>query len=217
MYIPDLNSYFIHIPKCGGTSVELFFWEMHGIKLPDKKIHPGPENAHRFQWGWRVPGLGYETQHISAYHAKIREIPEFLNADYKFAFVRNPWDRFISEILWKRETFGPKHNEHSQIRRMIMDKGYSEGGVHFRAPHDAPMWKFVYDDNMELLVDDVFKLEEIDKAEKKLSEVFNREIKFGHYNKAKLADKPYKEYYTDRIVERLYPLIQKDLEVFGYE
>jgi hypothetical protein len=32
-------------------------------------------------------------------------------------------------------------------------------------PHCSPMWKYLYDDDMNLLVDDVFKLEEIEKAE----------------------------------------------------
>ena len=217
MYIPKLNSYFIHIPKCGGTSVELFFFKMHGYDIKEKNIWPqllrygniGP----RFHFGHNVPGIKYETQHVTAYHSKRANIKEFMESKYKFAFVRNPWHRFVSETFWKQQVLNMKN--HTFQNQIQMQKNNAGNSFDHIRPHNAPMWKFVYDKDMNLLVDDVFKMEEMDKAEKKLSEVFNMEIKFGHHNKTTRKD--YSEYLTPEIKKNLYPYIQKDLELFGYE
>ena len=217
MYIPKLNSYFIHIPKCGGTSVELFFFKLHGYDIQEKNIWPqlvrygniGP----RFHFGNRISGVRYETQHVSAFHAQRVGLKEFTEANYTFAFVRNPWHRFVSETFWKQQTLNMKnHTFEEQIR---MQRRESTRQIDRILPHNAPMWKFVLDNEDNLIVDDVFKMEEMDKAEKKLSEVFNMPIKFGHHNKTKRKD--YSEYLTSEIKNALYPCIKKDLELFGYE
>jgi len=215
MYIPNLNSYFIHIPKCGGTSVELAFFKMHGIDLPDRNIGRhlnGNALGEKFNWGWRVPGLRYESQHITAYHCKKYNVADFNKSTYKFAFVRNPWERFISEVFWKRQRMLLNVSFEKQI-----DLYFSEinSDINIKHAHNAPMWKYVYDENGMLLVDDIFKLEEIDKAEKILSEKFGRNISFGHFNKT--DRKEWQDYITPDIREKLLPALQRDLEVFGYE
>ena len=215
MYIPKYNSYFIHIPKCGGTSVELAFFKMHGLELPDRNLGRhlnGTEDGIKFNWGWRVPGLRYESQHITAYHCKKYGVEDFKNSTYKFAFVRNPWERFVSEVFWKRQRMGKNISFEQQIK---MHASESNNNINILHAHNAPMWKYVYDADGKLIVDDVFKLEEIDKAEKVLSEKFGEKISFGHFNKT--DKKHYKEYLTPEVRKQLYPLIKTDLEIFGYE
>jgi hypothetical protein len=215
MYIPNLNSYFIHIPKCGGTSIELFFFKMHGLDLPDRDLGRhlnGKPDGKKFNWGWRVPGVRYETQHITAYHCKKYDVEDFKKSTYKFTFVRNPWERFVSEVFWKRQRMNMNISFEKQLQMHATEVNES---IDIAQPHNAPMWKYVYDENNNLLVDDIFKLEEMDKAEKILSEKFGRKISFGHVNKTDKKD--YREYLSPEIRKQLYPLIKKDLEVFGYE
>lgn len=215
MYIPNLNSYFIHIPKCGGTSIELFFFKMHGLDLPDRDLGRylnGKPAGRKFNWGWGVPGVRYETQHITAYHCKKYNVEDFKNSSYKFTFVRNPWERFVSEVFWKRQRMNMNISFEKQLQMHATEVNES---IDIKQPHNAPMWKYVYDENNNVLVDDVFKLEEMDKAEKILSERFNQKISFGHVNKTDKKD--YTEYLSPEVRKQLYPLIKKDLEVFGYE
>ena len=156
------------------------------------------------------PPLGYVTQHMTALDAKERGVRQFLNANYTFAFVRNPWDRFVSETFWiqQKENF-----ENFTFDEALASYEYQLEGK-FK-PHCSPMWRHLYDDDMNLLVDDVFKLEEIEKAEESLSERFGISVKFGKHNTTERTH--YSDYITPELKEKLYPLIQKDLELFGYD
>ena len=217
MYIPNLNSYFIHIPKCAGTSVELFFFKMHGLDVPDKNLaaYLSLEDKNRFNWGWPYPrqkGLQWESQHITAYYCKKFGVPEFEKSDYKFTFVRNPWDRWVSEVMWQRQRIGHQRPFGVQIRAHL---DAANDSLEVRHPHDAPMWKYIYDDSGNLLVDDIFKVEEMDKAEKVLSERFGRHISFGHVNRT--DRKKWQEYITPEIRKALRPALELDLGLFEYE
>jgi len=220
MYIPEINTYFIHIPKCGGTSVEMFFFR-NVCGFPNMADNGkmfeqlGREIGAKYHFGQKTPEplpTG-ETQHLSAWQLKEWNDPSFCNSNYTFAFVRNPWHRFVSETIWKQQHLGMRtHNLEAQIRMQSMESTYQ---MKLNRPHNAPQYKFVYDQHFNLLVDDVFKLEEKDKAEKVISEKLNMKVEFGHHNKSKRKD--YDDYLTPKIKKDLYPYIHKDLELFGYE
>jgi len=213
MYIPNYNTFFIHVTKCGGTSVELFFLNDAGFNYSYKDLTNGTKRSRisEFFIGRKLkPPLGYETQHITALDAKERGVRQFLNANYTFAFVRNPWDRFVSETFWMQQK---TDLEEFTFEEALASYKYQLEGK-FK-PHCSPMWKSLYDDDMNLLVDDVFKLEEIEKAEESLSKRFGIPVKFGKHNTTERTH--YNDYLTPELKEKLYPLIQKDLELFGYE
>ena len=73
---------FIHIPKTGGSSIETLF-----LGKPQRR--------------W-APEINHYFQHATA--AELRN--RLMNRDnfdryFKFAFVRNPWDRIVSEMKWR--------------------------------------------------------------------------------------------------------------------
>jgi len=226
MYIPEINTYFVHVPKAGGTSVELFFLR-NVCGYPDFQErnmfrqfitkYGGRINASRYHFGQPTPEIlpTGETQHLSAWQLKAWNDKAFTGSKYTFAFVRNPFHKFVSEVIWKRERLPGKVNMtfEQQIRAMEME--YQRNNMKIRTPHNAPQWKFVYDEKDNLIVDDVFRLEEMDKAQKVISEKLGIPINFGHENRT--ARKDYKEYLNANLVKQLKPLIQKDMEVFGYD
>ena len=217
MYIQQFNSYFIHVPKAGGSSIEKFFFNLAGLQPDMHNVFGslGRQEAAKWHFGNHVPGLRHsETQHLTAWDCKRYNVTEFLNADYTFAVVRNPWHRFVSEVIWKRERLNmKKHTFKDQIalQGILCDNNLSNNN----RPHNTPQWKFVFDENGRQAVDDIFKLEELHKAEKKLSEVFGIEVKFPHVNITKRNN--YEEYLTEDIKRHLYPIIRADLEIFNYE
>ena len=77
---------FVHIPKCGGTSIEKIF---------NIDAFYGDESTFT---GWDDQGKFWRT------HASIDRIHNQTLGQFKeyfsFAFVRNPWDKCVSEWLW---------------------------------------------------------------------------------------------------------------------
>lgn len=87
------NVLFLHIPKTGGTTV----WNTLGIK----KARNAQSSA------WRPVSKGW----YSFGHGAMRDMlglnmvtPEFLESAFKFAFVRNPYDRTVSHWAFNCQT-----------------------------------------------------------------------------------------------------------------
>ena len=68
---------FIHLPKCGGTSIE--------VALTGKS--------------WNSPELRPE-QHLTAEEARQRYGEHVFDSYFKFAVVRNTWDLLVAYYLW---------------------------------------------------------------------------------------------------------------------
>lgn len=77
----DKGWLFIHVPKTGGTSIR-------------RVLGMGPNNP---LWSG---AFGHEWEHCTLEMARRLG---YWNC-FSFAFVRNPFDRFVSEWVWQRET-----------------------------------------------------------------------------------------------------------------
>ena len=136
---------FIHIPKTGGQSI----LKAIGIKKGDKKqyyYHPYT-------------------------HYTIEMISNYFNIDnyYKFTFVRNPYDRLISEYFWRLQgnfiglnLFKMNANTNfSEFVKLIYNlylnnfNNYSDWNI----LHFIPQNQFLKIDD-SFVMDDIFKFEE---------------------------------------------------------
>jgi hypothetical protein len=96
---------FIHIPKTGGGSVEktLNIWgsDNNGSLIPDYNI---------------LYGL---AENKLLHHLTFREILDLTKKkfkDYKvFSFVRNPYDKIVSEFLWRSQVYGLRKVEFKEF------------------------------------------------------------------------------------------------------
>jgi hypothetical protein len=79
---------FVHIPKCGGTSIERAL--MPAATGRHSFADLSPTQAHRHC----LPGSpGWQHAKLGDYEAQFK-----LNNFFKFAIVRNPWERAVSQI-----------------------------------------------------------------------------------------------------------------------
>lgn len=88
---------FVHIPKSAGTSI---------AAVLEKYCRPSLLRRALNRAGlWKIPG---HPLHSSA--LKIRELlrPDFFDACFKFAFVRNPWDWHVSLYHYALQTSDPQ-------------------------------------------------------------------------------------------------------------
>ena len=109
----DKKLIFIHIPKCGGTSVENALFRPHektSDALFTLKGHPDHDK-------YETGGL----QHLSA--SKVREVVggNIYDEFYKFAVVRHPVKRLISQFNYTYQFpyFGRKSYERFRIQHCI--------------------------------------------------------------------------------------------------
>ena len=160
MILHSLRCIFIHIPKCGGSSIEDVLW-------------PGPRTTEEL-WGGLVDAYHnpYQTgalQHLTA--ALVREVvgEAIFSRYYRFAVVRNPWDRTVSQFAYLRRR--------RDLRAFLGIGDHAEFKTYLHAirarPHVQwePQFRFLYDADDRLLVDDVLRFEELDAA---MARVFER-------------------------------------------
>lgn len=89
MICRDRKIIFVHIPKNGGSSIEDMIWDM-------------PRKVEDLWMGFIRPGVNkYQTGGLQ--HLTVDQIQQEVGADmfascYKFAVVRHPVDRFVSQF-----------------------------------------------------------------------------------------------------------------------
>jgi hypothetical protein len=190
---------FIHIPKTGGTGIE-------NLAIFD---------AQREATGEHVGG------HATALEFRERYPVEF-ETYFKFAFVRNPYDRLVSAFFHFRkggagradrelgERFlGQYDGDFGDFCRGFLHEGNLNEIVHFRRQVD-----FLCDQNGEIIVDAVGRLETLSEDFARVCATIGFPYELRRTFRGNRRD--YARYYDEeskRIVEEVY---RQDLETFDY-
>ena len=207
MIFHNYKTIFIHIPKAGGTSIENLLW-------PDISTR-----THSDLWmGFILPHFNkYQTgglQHLLAKQVKEEVGSLFFDTYYKFTIVRNPWIKAVSQYVYilGREDL-------KKFIHMKSDASFLEYlSLIIKIEH--VQWKsqidFIIDNNGDQLVDDYFKLEEIEQNYEKLSSKIGINFhKLSHANKGNYSS--YKDFYTKESIEMVSEIYKKDINYFRYE
>lgn len=140
---------FLHIPKTGGISVEHVFLALVGLtwdtRAPlllrgnDDPAKGPPRLAHLK--ATEYVSCGYLTQ-------------EQFDAYFKFSFVRNPWDRMVSEYKYRG------HPMRMTFKRWLLEHlpppGFTDAYCHI-----VPQHEYLYDADGRLLADFVGRYESL--------------------------------------------------------
>ena len=212
------NILFIHIPKTGGTSIERLF-----DMVPVKSKIPCKESLYG---SITIDDKLYELQHLT-----YSEADKMIDIDgaYSFAFVRNPFDRIVSEYEWLGKKYFSQFEDYCRFiclregRPDIKcpgDESYdTDEYFHwfFNYTHYTPQYKFVYHNN-KIAVDFLGRFENFQNDLKHVLDITNTE-----YDPAALSKKHnttkhdhYSTYYTDKLIEMVSVLYKKDLDMFDY-
>ncbi|WP_289031851.1 sulfotransferase family protein [uncultured Paraglaciecola sp.] len=215
---------FVHIPKAAGQSVEHYFLKSHNLSWVERaalllKYNPDPNRGPE------------RLAHLTA-----REYIEYdyieknkFSSYFKFSFVRNPWDRIVSE-----------YNYRDYYKNMTFSEFITKGLPHKSKYSDdyrhlIPQYDFLYDDKGKLLVDYVGRFEKLqDDFDHVCAQLGFSDTQLPHTNSSKIESsltsrdlltktknnkkhKLYTDYYDDvtrKLVEIMY---LKDIEAFGYK
>ena len=186
---------FVHIPRCGGTSME--------VATAGK------------DW-WRVER---STKHLIASTAKKIYEP-YWNDYFKFSFVRNPWDRMVS--MGRFSKFYGVDLDTGNINMSNYFKKFPQIEVDPRSKSKNdkfnPIKNCVYLNILNVELDFIGRFENINEDFEFVCESIGApSLSLVNHHKLKSNHKHYTEYYdeeTKQIVEEKYA---KDIEYFGYK
>ena len=184
---------FIHIPKCGGTTLE-------------ESLVDGSCIFRRNTWPHNLK-LHYPLNHCTLDDIeKSKVLYPNLKKFYSFAFVRNPFDRLVSEYFYLKKYLKLSNDIKKELIQLAKKNKNGVMGNHCMHQH-----QFIND-----------KINFIGKFEN-LQEDFNiicdkigiPKQQLPHENKTK--HKHYTEYYDDETREIVAERYAKDIEYFGYK
>ena len=215
------NCLFVHVPKVAGQSVESVFLERAGLTWKQRDAMLLKHNSN--------PSLGPpRLAHLTAQeYVKYGYLsPEEFAQLFSFAFVRNPWDRLVSEYIYRKYPYSfkeflvmffPTHQHDNYIQGLDLYR------------HVLPQTDFLCDDKGDVLVDFVGKFENLVQDFSKVTKLITgQSLTLPHKNKTsqkrlqqlvKLVNKNkthYSEFYDEESRMLVAKLYQRDIEIFGY-
>ena len=206
---------FIHIPKTAGTSIENYFLNM-GI---GSSIIKSESVA-----GDLIPGIEEKNGHpfyknIRYIHLPLKFFDELPDDYFKFAFVRNPWDRCVSEYKWRiKNNFSFPTNNGS--KKKMSFKGYIRN-VYNLVPsrelakiHFMPQYDFI--ENEKTPINFVGRFENLNNDFKIICEKIG--INYGTLPELNKTDgSNYQEYFDKDSRDMIFEKYRKDIEFFNYK
>lgn len=195
---------FVAVPKTGTHAVRQALrphmrpGDMEQVGLFVKRQFPVPDLAR----------MGHG--HISLEQLRKFMDPQKFAEYFKFAFVRNPFDRFVSYCSFiTREGGAFKRDPRKVMRRMLAEPPH--GHVLFQPQHS-----FLVDADRKLLTDYVGRVESMQQSFEFIASKIG--IPAVQLEKVNATDRAaYREYYDQELIDGVARLYADDLELFGYD
>jgi len=205
MIISELHKFiFVAIPKTGTHSVRRALRE-----------HMGPQDLEQVglfvQRQLPIPELARIGHgHISLAQLRPYLKPEEFESFFKFAFVRNPFDRFVSYASFITREVGHFDRDPQNVMRYFIANPPMDH-ILFRPQHEL-----VTDGKGELLTDYVGRVEQMQESyDTVAAKIGIPTAVLDKVNASKRLD--YRQYYDQALIDGVAKLYARDLELFGYE
>lgn len=201
---------FIHVPKVAGTSVTQSL-EVYN----SRPYHLRPYLMLPYYIGYfpRISS-GFFHFHVAAKNMKKKLPPVIFNNYFKFAFVRNPWDRMVSSFHYVR-----KHEEH-RVYPYVKDKNFKEY-LRWRLYNNDvetlyTQSHFVMDEEGNQIVDYIGKFENLQENFDFICQKIGiDQIELPVVNKTK--HNAYRDYYDEETKYWIEDYFREDIKNFQYE
>ena len=202
---------FIHIPKAAGSSV------VRALDIP----HPTENPDHKPYFSARLTseekakyGLEHHVWwiHLFASELKIYLPDDIFREYFKFAIVRNPWDRAVSYYIRHvsvDETFENKNS----FEKWILSYEFLNK-ITPAVEVLIPQKLYITDEKGNLLVDFVGRFESLEEDWKKVCQKAGISASLPHINTS--SHEHYSFYYNKKTRRVIADAFRDDIEMFGY-
>lgn len=165
--------------------------------------------------------FGYLPYHYTAIDYRVIYGRTKFKNYFKFAFVRNPWDRLYSayrylqsggwnkeDKLWA-ETNLAKYDDFNDFVLNWLSLSNIQEHIHFK-----PQYEFIYDNKGNILIDFVAYFETINEDFSYIANKLKLNSSLGTHNAN--PGKSYKDIYSKESSEKVALIYKKDINLFGY-
>ena len=206
---------FIHIPKCGGMSVE------SALRRFDCE--------YIYKHGKESESIPHLAKHATAldFKSQIDDIESY----FKFTFVRNPWSWAVSNFVFNEGRHAPylnnlKHSGYKIYKRHFNSYSKEDGDIKNLFEFWLEWWvngcnpsqnMMFCDEDGRTLVDFIGRLENFEEDFNKVTDHIGiKGASLPHRNKNKKSNIEYKEYYNENSRKMMEEHFKKDIELFNY-
>jgi len=179
------------------------------------RAHLGPEDIEQvglfIQKKFPIPELAaIQHGHISLQQLRPHLSPEQFDSFFKFAFVRNPFDRYISYCSFMTRAKGEFQRNPQPVMRHFLQNPPRQHVLFW------PQHQFLTGADGELVTDYVGRVEAMQQSYDEIA----RRIGIPTATLEKVnssARAGYRDYYDDELIKGVARVYERDLELFGYE
>ena len=199
--------WFIDIPRTGSTTIKTQLSNVLGNEFGKRHVR---EN--------KLKNKKFMNDHMPAIEVRRLIGTENWKSLYTFSIVRNPWKRFFS--LYKyRKVYGdiPKDLSFDHYLHLLERNNTR----HLASPYNynfyyMPMCDFIMDSSNQILVDEVFKFEQMDKVSEMMLQKFNIDLSNQKSYEVTGTQSEYKTAYTKKGIDIISKIYADDIQYFNY-
>lgn len=206
IYSVNKNFVFFHIWKTAGSSFDRILRKYNNNDCFGKLLNKIQVNQNILPDKYKY--FDVHTTYIELNEMLKNGIP---NDCFTFSIVRNPWDWHVSLFHYMRQK--KTHYQHKMFSNVDSFESY----LLWRTTYEPiSQYPFISNNLGEIAVDYVGRFECLQNTVDLLNQKLDLGLSLPHVNKS--SHRHYKEYYTDRkMVDLVYKINEKDIEMFGYE
>ncbi|MET1254326.1 sulfotransferase family 2 domain-containing protein [Aliikangiella maris] len=141
---------FVHVPKTAGQSVELFFLNLLQLTWKQKDQLYIKKNSDPQCGPSRLAHLT-ASEYVDCGHIDQSTFDSY----FKFAFVRNPWERLVSEYLHK------KIDRKMSLKEFVFNGLPVKNNFCDKYRHIIPQYNYLFDSQGKQLVDFIGRFENL--------------------------------------------------------
>lgn len=199
---------FVHIPKCGGSSVEDVIWPNKEDRT-ESNLWMG--FVSKFENKYQTGGL----QHLLAQQIRQEVGPEVFSDYFKFTMVRNPWDKAVSQFTYMqkrkdlRDDIGMRKNDEFKTYLSLIKKT--------RHVQWMPQHFFVMSDEGEVLVDFIGRFERFEDDIHAILKKLHIDSVENIPHRKKSLRSHYRDYYDSESQEMVREMYKLDVLAFDYD